>query len=89
MLSKLLANSRKFFYDDFVSLLLLYFFSPVFTSMRALQQASELEKVLRQREQGGGMRSEQPDARRGCLRFLGACTHGLGGPCYGRSVSIA
>ena len=39
------ANSRKLFCDDYVSLLLLYFFSPVITSMRALQQASELEKV--------------------------------------------
>jgi len=39
------ANSRKLFCDDYVALLLLYFFSPVITSMRALQQASELEKV--------------------------------------------
>jgi len=39
------ANSRKLFCDDYVSLLLLYFFSPVITSTRALQQASELEKV--------------------------------------------
>ena len=39
------ANSRKLYCDDYVSLLLLYFFSPVITSMRALQQASELEKV--------------------------------------------
>ena len=39
------ANSRKLYCDDYLSLLLLYFFSPVVTSMRALQQASELEKV--------------------------------------------
>jgi len=39
------ANSRTLYCDDYVSLLLLYFFSPVITSLRALQQASELEKV--------------------------------------------
>ena len=39
------AGNRELFCDQYVSLLLLYFFSPVITSMRALQEASELEKV--------------------------------------------
>ena len=39
------AGNRELFCDQYLSLLLLYFFSPVITSMRALQEASELEKV--------------------------------------------
>ncbi len=39
------SKNRKLFYDQYASLLLLYFFSPVLTSLRALQQASELAKV--------------------------------------------
>jgi hypothetical protein len=35
------------FYDQYVCLLLLYFFSPTITSLRALQQASTLEAVQR------------------------------------------
>jgi hypothetical protein len=41
----LLAGNREFFCDQSVSLLLLYFFSPVITSLHALREASELEKV--------------------------------------------
>lgn len=39
------AGNRELFYDDFVSLLLLYFFSPIVTSLRGLQQVSGLEKA--------------------------------------------
>jgi hypothetical protein len=39
------AGNRLLFYDDYVSLVLLYFFNPVVTSLRALQQASGLDKV--------------------------------------------
>jgi hypothetical protein len=39
------AGSRKLFYDGYVTLLLLYFFSPVLSSLRGLQQASGLGKV--------------------------------------------
>ena len=39
------SNNRKLFYDQYGLLLLLYFFSPALTSLRALQQASELAKV--------------------------------------------
>jgi hypothetical protein len=39
------AGNRKLFYDRYGALLLLYFFSPAITSLRALQQASELAKV--------------------------------------------
>jgi len=41
------AGNRQLFYDQYVCLLLLYFFSPTITSMRALQQASTLEAVQR------------------------------------------
>ena len=39
------SGNRKLFYDQYGSLLLLYFFSPALTSLRALQQATELAKV--------------------------------------------
>jgi hypothetical protein len=41
------AGNRQLFYDQYVGLLLLYFFSPAITSLRALQQASTLEAVQR------------------------------------------
>ena len=39
------AGNRQLFYDQYVSLLLLYFFNPVLSSLRGLQQASTLDKV--------------------------------------------
>jgi len=39
------AGNRRLFYDQYVCLVLLYFFNPVITSLRALQQASTLDKV--------------------------------------------
>src|SRR5437763_13575279 len=39
------AHNRELFFDQYVSLLLLYFFSPVLTSLRGLQQAAGLQKV--------------------------------------------
>ena len=42
------AGNRKFFYDQYLSLLLLYFFNPSLTSMRAMQNASNWEKVRQQ-----------------------------------------
>jgi len=41
------AHNRTLHMDQYVSLLLLYMFNPICTSLRALQQASELEKVQR------------------------------------------
>ncbi len=41
------AGNRQLFYDQYVCLLLLYFFSPTITSLRGLQQASTLEAVQR------------------------------------------
>jgi hypothetical protein len=41
------AHNRTLHMDQHVSLLLLYMFNPICTSLRALQQASELEKVQR------------------------------------------
>ena len=39
------AGNRQLFFDQYVGLLLLYFFSPIVTSLRGLQQASALDKV--------------------------------------------
>jgi len=39
------AGNRKLFYDQYAALILLFFFNPTLTSLRALQQASELAKV--------------------------------------------
>jgi hypothetical protein len=39
------AGNRQLFYDQYAALLLLYFFNPVLTSLRGLQQASSLDKV--------------------------------------------
>ena len=39
------AGNRQLHFDQYVSLLLLYFFSPSLTSLRAIQRVSELEKV--------------------------------------------
>jgi len=41
------AYKRRLFYDHVVTLLLLYFYSPIVTSLRGLQQASDLDKVQR------------------------------------------
>jgi len=41
------ARNRLVFFDQYTVLLLLYFFSPVITSLRGLQQASDLKKVQR------------------------------------------
>lgn len=39
------AGNRDLFFDQYVSLILLYFFNPTLTSMRGIQAASKLEKV--------------------------------------------
>ena len=39
------AGNRQLFYDQYASLLLLYFFHPVVTSLRGLQQTTTLAKV--------------------------------------------
>jgi len=39
------AGNRRFFFDDYAALLLLFFFNPTLKSLRALQQASALDKV--------------------------------------------
>ena len=41
------AGNRRLHMDQYVALLLLYMFNPICTSLRALQQASELKKVQR------------------------------------------
>lgn len=42
------ANNRTLHYDQYCMLLLLYLFNPIVTSLRGIQQASELKKVQRQ-----------------------------------------
>jgi len=39
------AGNRQLFFDDYAALILLFFFNPVLTSLRSLQQASDLHKV--------------------------------------------
>jgi hypothetical protein len=39
------AHNRKLHYDEYIALLLLYFFNPMVTSLRSIQQASQLNKV--------------------------------------------
>jgi Transposase DDE domain len=46
------AGNRRLHYDQYAALLLFYFFNPLLTSLRGLQQASALDKV--QRRLGGG-----------------------------------
>ncbi len=41
------AHNRRLFYDQYGCLLLLYFFNPIITSLRSIQQASTLDKVQR------------------------------------------
>src|SRR5687768_11733197 len=41
------AGNRQLFYDQYTTLLLLYFFSPTVTSLRGLQQATTLAEVQR------------------------------------------
>jgi hypothetical protein len=39
------AGNRNLFFDNYGALLLLYFFNPILTSLRGIQNASQLEKV--------------------------------------------
>jgi len=41
------AGNRKLHYDQHAALILLYFFNPIITSLRGIQQASQLNKVQR------------------------------------------
>ena len=41
------AGNRELFFDQYCALILLYLFNPIVSSLRALQQASELKKVQR------------------------------------------
>jgi Transposase DDE domain len=42
------AGNRKLFFDQYGALILLYFFNPILTSLRGLQQAGTLQKVQQQ-----------------------------------------
>jgi len=42
------AGNRKLFFDQYGALILLYFFNPILTSLRGIQQASDLKKVQKQ-----------------------------------------
>jgi hypothetical protein len=41
------AGNRRLHFDQYAALILLYFFNPIVTSLRGIQQASELRKVQR------------------------------------------
>ena len=41
------AGNRKLHYDQYAALILLYFFNPIVTSLRGIQQTSKLQKVQR------------------------------------------
>lgn len=41
------AGNRKLHYDQYASLILLYLFNPIVTSLRGIQQSSQLQKVQR------------------------------------------
>lgn len=41
------AGNRKLHFDQYTALILLYFFNPIVTSLRGIQQTSELKKVQR------------------------------------------
>lgn len=41
------AGNRKLHYDQYAALILLYFFNPIVSSLRAIQQTSQLKKVQR------------------------------------------
>ena len=41
------AGNRKLHYDQYMALILLYFFNPIVTSLRGIQQASQLSNVQR------------------------------------------
>jgi len=41
------AGNRRLYYDQYIALLLMYFFNPIVTSLRAIQQASTLKQVQR------------------------------------------
>lgn len=42
------AGNRQLHFDQYTALILLYFFNPILTSLRGIQQASALQKVQRQ-----------------------------------------
>jgi hypothetical protein len=42
------AGNRRLFFDQYAALVLLYFFNPILTSLRGIQQASALDKVGQQ-----------------------------------------
>src|SRR4030043_638345 len=38
-------HNRELYFDQYIALLLFYFFNPIVTSLRAIQQVTELKKV--------------------------------------------
>ena len=51
------ADNRTLFFDQYCALILLYLFNPVVSSLRAIQQASELKKRSEERRVGKECRS--------------------------------
>ena len=63
------AGNRQLFYDQYATLLLLYFFTPTVTSLRGIQQRSELsEYSTASKAVASGERTESPVPTRGRLQ---------------------
>src|SRR4030066_101877 len=64
------AGNRILHMDQYMSLLLLYMFNPICTSLRAIQQASELKKVQRKL---GCCRASLGSLSEAATVFIGVC----------------
>ena len=80
------ANNRELHFDQYCMLILLYLFNPTVTSLRAIQQASELENVKKKLGTSPaslGSLSEasrlfDPDRLKGIIAQLGEQAHTIG-----------
>lgn len=80
------ANQRELHYDQYCMLVLLYMFNPTVTSLRAIQQATELENVQKKlgcKRTSLGSLSEasrifDPNQLKGIIAELGAQAHSMG-----------
>jgi hypothetical protein len=79
------AGNRRLFYDQYACLLLLYFFNPIITSLRSIQQASTLGKVQRLVGSAGVSRSSLSEASR---VFDPELLHALIGPLAAQALPL-
>jgi hypothetical protein len=79
------AGNREFFCDEYLGLLLLYFFNPTLPSLRALQQASELTQV---RDQFGIPRVSLGTLSAAARDFDAAAVRAVVGELAGRALPL-